>query len=109
MNDSRLLIEGQQWKLWLAGALLAIAGVGFLMPDGIGRLLDIPAVAVELGATALCGVSLAWTAFAVRCGHCGLRIVIYAISHQSIGQWLHWLMVVKRCPKCGADHVGRLP
>jgi hypothetical protein len=30
------LIEGQQWKLWFAGAMLAVAGAGFSMPDGIG-------------------------------------------------------------------------
>lgn len=103
------LIEGQQWKLWLAGAMLAVAGTGFLMHDGIGRTLDIPGVAVQLGAMALCIASLGWAAYAVRCKHCGLRLVTHAMSHQSIGQWLHWLLAVKRCPKCGADRAGRRP
>jgi hypothetical protein len=35
--------------------------------------------------------------------------VMHAMSHQSIGQWLHWLLAVTRCPKCGADHAGRRP
>ena len=54
------LVEGQQWKLWLAGAMLAVAGASFLMPDGIGRTLDVPGVAVQLGAMVLCFASLGW-------------------------------------------------
>lgn len=103
------LVDGQQWKLLVTGALLAVAGGGFLIPDGIGRVLDVPGVAVQLGAMALCFTSLGWAAYAVRCRHCRLRLVMYAMSHQSIGQWLHWLLAVKRCPKCGADHAGRQP
>jgi hypothetical protein len=90
------LIEGQQWKLWFAGAMLAVAGAGFLMPDGIGRMLGVRGVAVEFGAMALCFASLGWVAYAVRCRRCGLRLVTYAMSHQSIGQWLHWLLAVKQ-------------
>jgi hypothetical protein len=104
-----VLVEGQQWKLWLAGAMLAVAGAGFLVPDGIGRTLDVPGVSVQLGAMVLCLASLGWAAYAVRCRHCGLRLVMYAMSRQSIGQWLQWLLAVKRCPKCGADHAGRRP
>lgn len=103
------LVEGQQWKLWLAGAMLVVAGAGFLMPDGIGRMLDISGVAVQLGAMVLCFTNLGWAVYAVRCRRCGLRLVMYAMSRQSFGQWLHWLLAVKRCPKCGADHAGRRP
>ena len=101
------LIEGQQWKLWLAGVVLSVGGAGLLMPHGIGRILDVPGVAVHLGAAVLCCMSLGWAAYVVRCRHCGLRLMMYAMSRQSIGQWLHWLLAVKRCPKCGADHAGR--
>ncbi|MCY4755444.1 hypothetical protein ACFP3P_21630 [Pelomonas aquatica] len=104
-----VLIERQQWKLWLAGVMLAVGGAGLLMPDGIGRTLDAPGVAVQFGAMVLCFVSLGWAANAVRCKHCGLRIVMFAISCQSVGQWLHWLLTVKRCPKCGSDHARRQP
>lgn len=103
-GESRVLVAGQQWKLWLAGAMLAIAGAGFLMPEGIGNVLAVPGVAVELGALMLCFVGMAWAVYAVRCRHCGMRLVLYAMTHQSIGQWLHWLLAVKRCPRCGTDH-----
>ncbi len=43
------LVEGQQWKLWLARAILAAACASFLMPGCIGRMLDVPGVAVQLG------------------------------------------------------------
>ena len=100
------LVESQKWKLWLSAALLAAAAVGFLVPDGVARVLGNLGVAVELGALLLTFVSLGWAIYAVRCGHCGLRLVLYAMSNQSIGQWLQWLLTVKRCPRCGADHAG---
>lgn len=79
VGESKLLVEGQQWKLWLAGALLAIAGAGFLMPDGIGRVLGVPGVAVELGAMAFCFGSLTWAAYAVRTSGNAIK----ALSSQS--------------------------
>ena len=102
LGDDELptLVEGQKWKLWLSGALLAVAGVGFVLPSSVGG------VAVELGALLLTFVSLGWAIYAVRCRHCGLRLVMHAISNQSIGQWLQWLLTTKRCPRCGADHAG---
>ena len=108
LGDSELptLVEWQKWKLWLSGALLAVAAVGFLVPDGVARVLGIAGVAVELGALLLTFVSLGWAIYAVRCRHCGLRLVMYAMSNQSIGQWLQWLLMAKRCPRCGADHAG---
>ena len=101
------LVEGQQWKLWLAGAMLAAACTCILIPGWVERMLDVPDVAVQLGAMMLCVTSFGWAAYAVRCRQCGLRLVVYAMSRQSIGQWLNWLLSVKRCPKCGADHAGR--
>lgn len=100
------LVERQIWKLWLSGALLAIAAIGFLAPERVGSALGIAGVAVELGALLLTFVSLGWAIYAVRCRHCGLRLVIYAMSSQSIGQWLQWLLTAKRCPRCGADCAG---
>ena len=95
------LVQGQKWKLWLFGALLTVAGIGSILPNSIGG------VAVKLGALLLIWVSLGWAVYAVRCRYCGLHLVMYAMSNQSIGQWLQWLLTVKRCPKCGADHEGK--
>lgn len=102
------LVEWQKWKLWLSGALLAVAAVGFLVPDGIGHVLGVADVAVEFSALLLTFVSLGWAIYSVRCRHCGLRLVTYAMSSQSIGQWLQWLLTAKRCPRCGADHAGSI-
>ena len=103
-SDGQLptLIEGQKWKLWLSGALLAVAGIGFVLPNRLGG------ATAELGALLLTFLSLGWAIYAVRCPHCGLRLVMHAISNQSIGQWLQWLLTEKRCPRCGADHAGHL-
>ena len=104
-SDGQLptLIEGQKWKLWLSGALLAVAGIGFVLPSRLGG------ATAELGALFLTFLSLGWAIYAVRCPHCRLRLVMHAMSNQSIGQWLQWLLTEKRCPRCGADHAGRLP
>jgi hypothetical protein len=108
LEDSELptLVEGQKWKLWLSGALLAVAGVGFLVPDGVAGVLGLAGATVELGALLLTFVSLGWAIYTVRCRNCGLRLVMHAMSNQSIGQWLQWLLTAKRCPRCGADHAG---
>ena len=104
MNDDglRLLVASQERKLWLLGGMLAIAGLGFLFTDGIGRAFDVPAVVVQLCASLLTFSTLAGAFFAVRCTHCGLRLVMYAMSHKGVGEWLQWLLTVKKCPKCGA-------
>ena len=101
-GDLPTLVEGHKWKLWLSGALLAVAGVGFILPNSFGG------VAIELGALLLTFVSLAWVSYTVRCWHCGLRLLMHAMSNQSIGQWLQWLLTVKRCPRCGADYAGHM-
>jgi hypothetical protein len=101
------LVKWQGWKLWLSAAVLVVAAIGFLVPDDVGRVLEIAGGTVELGALLLTFVSLAWAIYAVRCKHCGLRLVLYAMSSQSIGQWLQWLLAAKRCPRCGADHAGQ--
>lgn len=93
---------GQKWKLWLSGGLLAVAGVGFILPNCVAG------IAVELGALLLTFASLGSAISAVRCQHCGLRLVLHAMSNQSIGQWLHWLLSTKSCPRCGADHAGHV-
>ena len=107
-NERPGLLEKQKRKLWLSGALLTVAGVGFLVPNNVADMLGISEAAVELGALLLTFVGFGWAIFSVRCQHCGLRLVMHAISNQSIGQWLHWLLTVKTCPRCGAEHDGQV-
>lgn len=103
MNDDDLptLVAPQKWLLWLAGAVLAVAGLGLFFPDAIDQLFGIDAVTVRLGALLLTFVTLAFTLFAIRCPHCGLRLVMYAMSRRGVGEWLQWLLTVKTCPRCG--------
>ena len=103
MNENELptLVASQERKLWLLGGLLAIAGFGFLFTDGIGRMLGVDAFVVRLGTLLLTFGTLAAAFFTVRCQHCGLRLVMYAISHKGVGAWLRWLLAVKKCPRCG--------
>jgi len=100
-NEPPTLLTSQRWKLWLFGGLAAAAALGFLFNDGIGRVLGVDPLVVQL-AILLPTFSIFGAALlSVRCPHCGLRLVPYAMSHQGVGQWLNWLVTVKNCPQCG--------
>jgi DNA-directed RNA polymerase subunit RPC12/RpoP len=99
-NDSPALVASQEWKLWLFGGLVAAAGLGFLFTDEIAGELGADPFVVRLGTLLLTFGTLAAAFLSVRCPHCGLRLVMYAMSRQGIGQWLHWLLTVKKCPRC---------
>ena len=103
MNEinSPTLVASQEWKLWLFGGLVAVAGLGFLFIDGIASGFGVDPFVVRLGTLSLTFGTLATALLSVRCPHCGLRLVMYATSRQSIGQWLHWLLTVRSCPRCG--------
>lgn len=100
-NESPALLAPQRWKLWLFGGLAAAAALGLLFNDGIARVLDVDPLVVQL-AILLPSFSIFGAALlSVRCPHCGLGLVAYAMSHQSAGHWLNWLLAVKNCPQCG--------
>lgn len=99
--DLPALVAPQRAKLWLIGAMLAIAGVAYLYTEKIAQALGIPIVAIQLGALVLVLTSLVAAFVAIRCSNCGLRLVPYAMSHKGLGEWLQWLLTVKTCPKCG--------
>jgi DNA-directed RNA polymerase subunit RPC12/RpoP len=100
-DDLPALVASQKWKLWLLGALFAAAGLGFLFTDGIARGLNVDPFAVRMGTLLITFGTLAAAFLSVRCPNCGLRLVMHAMSHQSVGQWLQWLLTVKKCPRCG--------
>ncbi|WP_338523649.1 hypothetical protein NUH87_28655 [Pseudomonas batumici] len=100
-NDLPILLTSQRWKLWLFGGLAVAAALGFLLNDGIGRVLGVDPFVVQLAILLPTFSIFGATLLSVRCPYCGLGLVAYAISHQSVGQWLNWLLAVKICPQCG--------
>jgi endogenous inhibitor of DNA gyrase (YacG/DUF329 family) len=100
-DDAPALVASQKWKLWLFGGVFAAAGFGFLFTDGIAQGFGVDPFAVRIGTLLLTFGTLAAAFLSVRCPHCGLRLVMHAMSHQSVGQWLQWLLTVKKCPRCG--------
>jgi endogenous inhibitor of DNA gyrase (YacG/DUF329 family) len=110
-DDAPALVASQEWKLWLFGGLFATAGLGFLFTDGIARGFGVDPFAVRIGTLLLTFGTLAAAFLSVRCPHCGLRLVMHAMSHESVGQWLQWLLTVKKCPRCGLSvpHGDRSP
>lgn len=95
------LIAHQKWKLWIWGVLLAVAGLGFLMPDRLGAALAIDPSLIDLGAVFISFVALVGASLSIRCPQCGLSLAWYGLSHKDLGGWLSWLLSVGVCPRCG--------
>ena len=104
--DLPCLVTAQRWKLWLFAGLIAIAGLGFLFTDGIAKSLVVQPVMIHLGALLLTIGTLTAAFVSVRCPRCGLHLVAFAMSRQGIGQWLHWLLTVRVCPRCNLGSTG---
>lgn len=106
-NDLPRLVTSQQWKLCLFAGLIAIAGLGLLFTDGIAKSLMVHPIMIHLGALLLTIGTLTAAFVSVRCPRCGLHLVTFAMSRQGIGRWLHWLLTVRICPRCGLGATGR--
>jgi hypothetical protein len=95
------LFAPQRARLWLIGAMLVIAVGTHIYTEKLARAFGISNATVQLGVFVLVLSSLVTASFAGRCSNCGLRLVPYAMSHKSRGEWLRWLLALKTCPKCG--------
>jgi len=100
-KDPPTLVASQKKKLWLFGVMLAFAGLSFLFKNEISHFFEVDSVVVNLGALLLTLIAFVAALLMIRCAHCDLRLVLYAMTHHSAGQWLEWLLTVKKCPKCG--------
>lgn len=105
-NDLPTLVALHEKKLWLLGGMLAVAGIGYLFTDEIAQALGFAAVAIQLGTLLLTFGALAAAFLTIRCQNCGLRLVLYAMSHRGVGEWLQWLLTVKACPRCGENRAS---
>lgn len=100
-KNLHVLIEPGKWKLWLFGGVIVVSGFGMFFPAWIGHIFGMDGALVQISSLFLTFAALAWVFFSIRCRHCGLRLVMYAMSKRGIGEWLHWLLTVQRCPRCG--------
>jgi len=100
-NNPSPLATSLGWKLWLFAGLAAVAALGFLFADVIGHVLGVDPLVVKLAISLPTLIAFGAVLLSVRCLHCGLGLVAYAISHQAVGQWLSWLLAIKNCPQCG--------
>jgi len=98
------LIAGQRWKFQLGAVALCVLLVGMFAPDAIARLAGTERAAVTLATTAFGFLALVGFALSVRCPSCSLSLAWYALSKQSHGAWLSWLLDVEVCPRCGYSH-----
>lgn len=67
----------------------------------ISRGTGFSPVTIGLGGTLMTGLAFALGIWLIRCPNCGHSLFWHAISKQSVGRWLHWLLDVNECPRCG--------
>jgi hypothetical protein len=103
-HDQPTPLARQKKKLWLFGAMFAAAGIGLLFTNEIAQLLGTAAASVRLATLLLTFSALVAAFLTIRCKHCGLSLVLHAMSHKDVGGWLPWLLTVKTCPRCGQPH-----
>lgn len=103
-DDLPTLIARQLRKLWLIGGMLALAGIGIIFPGDIALIIGATVIAVRIGTLGLIFSALAIAFFTILCPYCGLRLVLYAMSNRSAGEWLQWLLKIKKCPRCGRSN-----
>jgi hypothetical protein len=99
------LIHSQKNKMLFWMVVIIIAGIGFIVPEYLSSLFSVDLFLINITATLLCLIALIGASLSIRCAHCGLRLVWYALSKKGIGAWLDWLLHVKECPKCGGSSV----
>jgi len=99
-NGNITLIHSQRSKMLLWGGFLIIAGIGFLIPKDLSILFSIDLFFIDIAATFLSVMALIGASLSIRCRHCGLKLVWYALSKKNIGGWLDWLLHVEECPQC---------
>lgn len=102
-----VLLDSQKWKLWLLAAAVVIFGIGLLFHKEVAQIVGVDSTLVHIGALLLIFSTLSVAFISIRCPNCGLRLILHAMSHQEIGNWLNWLMALQTCPRCGHKK-GRL-
>jgi hypothetical protein len=95
------LLSQQRWRKRLVDATFAMGACGMFGADWIARVTGLPPVAIGLCGTLVGCLAFGLGIYLIRCPSCGHSLFWHAISKQSIGRWLHWLLEVNECPRCG--------
>ena len=85
----------------MLAALLGLTGLGILFPEEIAGQLGLGVIPFQIANSMVLLILFGSAFLFIRCPNCALRLVPYAMSKKSIGDWLSWLLSVNQCPKCG--------
>jgi hypothetical protein len=102
-NISIIKKTGQIWKLNVT-FLSLMSGSGLLF-YGVHIMDTKPYASVAplvVGGLIIDLASVIFGCLSVRCPHCKARWLWQAVSSQSPGNWLSWLMSRTECPKCNS-------
>jgi len=99
LKSGFLVATHQDRKLWTALGLWILFGIGAWVIPGlqssyVGFFIDLGMMFCFVG-------SFIWACVAVRCPHCGAKILWMAISSKPLGQWMEWQSKLQSCPRCG--------
>ncbi len=72
--------------MWFDQQVSAFTGVPKYLPTLVGTLLAFMTLAISVAA--------------VKCPNCGVSLIWFAMSQETAGGWLAWLLRESTCPKC---------
>jgi hypothetical protein len=108
-NEPPRLVAIQGWKLWVYGLLIVLSALCLLMPNASSRVLGVDDLPVQIVAALALIVVFVVIARSSRCPRCRSNLLLYAMTNEHAGMWLHWLLKVATCPKCGYQKGGLHP
>jgi DNA-directed RNA polymerase subunit RPC12/RpoP len=105
MTGRNALVASQTPTQWVLAAVTLVAGtvfaVHYLAPTLVNATLSDAFALVAL-------LSLFSTGYLITCPNCHLRLIFHAMTHGASWNWLHWVLNVEECPRCGHRSSGRI-
>jgi len=97
------LVKPQRWKVWLCALAVAALGACYVWPTALASFFGTSPTILTIAASLAGLIVLVGACLMIRCRACGLSLVWHGMSTKPANDWLHWLLDVQTCPRCGHE------